>query len=274
MRFGTMQSVLGLPLPEAFAVAAELGFDGIELDWAEPAAADPGGTLGPERRAALRRAAALVGIEICSIAGHFHNEGGIGAADATVRRTGLAAIRSGIQLCQDLGARVLLVPFFFKGDIGDAEGVARLEVDLRELAPEAELANVTLGIEHTLPAAEAAGLIDRLGSSFIGDYWDMANVMGLGYDPLDEIRTLGSRLAQVHAKEWADDGGPAGTRAEPRFDLLNKRPFGFGSVPVGDVLRALKDVDYDGYVVLETGPSGENHGLARAALTLLRELQS
>ena len=53
MKFGAMQSVLGEPLPDAFAVAAELGFDGIEVDWNDPADAREGGSLGQERRGAL-----------------------------------------------------------------------------------------------------------------------------------------------------------------------------------------------------------------------------
>ncbi len=56
MKFGAMQSVLGEPLPDAFAVAAELGFDGMEVDWNDPADAREGGSLGPERRESLRDA--------------------------------------------------------------------------------------------------------------------------------------------------------------------------------------------------------------------------
>jgi sugar phosphate isomerase/epimerase len=270
MRFGTLQNVLNTPLPEVFDVAAILGFDGVEIDWNALADAQPGGSLGPDRREQLRAAAAQAGVEICSVAAHFHNQGGLGATEDAVRRSGRDAIRTGIRLCQDLGARVLLVPFFGPGTIHDAGGVSRLEADLRELAPEAELARVTLGIEHTLPAAEAAALIDRLGSPFIGDYWDMANAMGLGYDPLAEVRTLGSRLARVHAKEWHGEGGPAATQSTPRFDLLNTQPLGSGSVPIGDVIRALRDVGYDGYIVLETGSFGNHQESARAALALLQ----
>ena len=50
MKFGTLQSVLREPLPRVFGVAAELGFDGVELDWHDAAEARQGGTLGPEQR--------------------------------------------------------------------------------------------------------------------------------------------------------------------------------------------------------------------------------
>jgi hypothetical protein len=52
----------------------------------------------------------------------------------------------------------------------------------------------------------------------------MANGVACGYDAVADVHTLGKRLAQVHAKEFAHDGGVAGTRANPRFDLLNAKP--------------------------------------------------
>ncbi len=270
MKFGAMQSVLGEPLPDAFAVAAELGFDGMEVDWNDPADAREGGSLGPERRESLRAAAIEAGVEIISVAAHFHNRGGLADPEAEKQRMGLEAIREGIRLCQDLHARVLMVPFFGAGDIGGPDGVERLARNLNELAPEAELAKVTIAIEHTLPADQAVALLEGVGSPWIRDYWDMANALFVGYDPIQEIETLGHWLVQVHAKEFDGGNGPVASRAAPRWDGLNKKPFGQGQVPVREVLAALRRVGYDGYVVLETGAFGDHKASARAALDVLR----
>jgi L-ribulose-5-phosphate 3-epimerase len=179
-------------------------------------------------------------------------------------------VRAGLRLCADLGARVLLVPFFFKGDIGGHDGVERLRGHLRALAPEAEAAGVVIAIEHTLPAAETVALIDSVGSPNVATYWDMANGIALGYDPLDAIRALGPRIVQVHAKEFVADDGPPGTRERPRFDRLNAAPLGQGGVPLPAVLAALRAIGYDGWVVLETGTFGDHAASARAALEALR----
>ena len=268
MKFGTLQSVLEATLDDVFPIAAKLGFDGVELDWNDPADAQPGGPLAHERREALRSAARSAGVEIASVAAHFLNHGGLASAEH--ERMGVAAVQEGIRLCQDLGAQVLLVPFFSQGDIIGQEGIERLTRNLNVLAPEAELARVTLGVESMLPAHEVVALLDAVGSPFVGAYFDMANGMGLGYDPVKEVETLGRHIVQVHAKEFVAGDGPAGSRQKPRFDFLNKRPFGEGGVPVREIFQALHRAGYDGYIVLETGAFGDPQASARAALDVLR----
>ena len=271
MKFGTLQSVLGDPLPGVFAVAADLGFDGVELDWRDPAEAQPGGSLAPNRRLALRDMAQAAGVEICSVAAHFLNQPGLAAFDMKRRQWACDAVRAGIALCHDLGADLLLVPFFGEGEIETPQAAAFLAENLRNLAPIAAKAGVTLAIEHTLPAHRAVRLLDAVGSSAVGDYWDMANCLSLGYDPLDEIAQLGPRIARVHAKEYdAGENMPANPRPPQTYPGLNTRPFGQGRVPVAAILSALADIGYDGYIVLETGAFGDKHASARAALDHLR----
>ena len=121
-------------------------------------------------------------------------------------------MRAGIALCADLGARVLLVPFFGQAELKGGADVDQLARHLQALAPDAEAREVQLGIESTLPAAAVAALIDAVGSPAVGSYWDMGNAMWLGYEDVAEIETLGARIAAVHAKEFA---GPP--RRSPEF---------------------------------------------------------
>ncbi len=260
MKFGTLQNVIEQPLSTVFAVASELGFEGVEIDWYDVSEAQPDGPLAPENRATVRQAAAQAGVEIPSVAAHFLNHGG------------LDAVRAGIRLCTDLGATYLLVPFFGTAMMTGQQAVARLEANLRLLAPEAEAAGVTLAIEHTLRGDHTAALLDRVDSPFIGDYWDMANCMGLGYDPLEEIAQLGRHIVRVHAKEYHRGDAAPGRPEEPHFDGLNTKPFGQGDVPVAAVLSALQEAGYDSYVVLETGRFDDARRSAKAALFLLQQL--
>lgn len=270
MKFGVMQGVLGDPLPQVFQTAAQLGFNGVEVDWMCAEDAAEGKALGPEKRAALKAAAAAAKVEIPSVCAHFLNGGGLADPNPEKQRLGLEAVRAGLALCRGLGAHALLVPFFGGGDIGGADGAERLAGHLKTLASEAEKAQVSIGIEHTLPGAEAAALLAQVNSPRIADYWDMANCMGLGYDPVSEVKALSRHIVQVHAKEFAPDNGLQGTRSAPRFDRLNQKPFGQGTVPVREVLKALRQIGYDGYIVLETGAFGEKKASARAALDALK----
>ena len=270
MKFGTLQGVIEEPLSSVFSVAAKLGFAGVELDWNDFAQAQPGGLLAPENRQKIRQTAAQASVEIPSVAAHFLNQGGL--ADADKEAFGLEAVRSGIRLCADLGAGYLLVPFFGPAMIRDQKAISRLVENLQRLAPEAEAAGITLAIEHTLAGDVTAALLERVDSPFVGAYWDMANCMGLGYDPLEEIAQQGQHIARVHAKEYHQGDAPPGTPQSPHFAGLNTVPFGDGDVPVAEVLANLQQIGYDGYVVLETGKFEDAKLSAQAALSLLQEL--
>ena len=270
MKFGTLQNVIEQPLSTVFTVASELGFEGVELDWYDITESHPGGPLAPENRDSIRQAAAQARVDIPCVAAHFLNRGGL--AHPEKEAFGLDAVRTGIRLCIDLGAGYLLVPFFGPAMMRDEQAVARLETNLRRLAPEAEQAGVTLAIENTLRADQNAALLDRIDSPSVGNYWDMANCMGLGNDPLEEIAQLGSRIVRVHAKEYHQGDDSPGTPEEPHFAGLNAKPLGEGDVPLPAVLTALQQIGYDDYVVLETGKFDDAQRSAKAALTLLQQL--
>ena len=265
-----MQGVFGDELPELFSTASQMGFDGVELDWFDLNEVRAGAKLGPANRAAIKLAAREADVEIASVAAHFLNDGGLAHPDEAKQQVGLEAVRLGLALCHELGATVLLVPFFGAGDIGGPDGVERLERHLRELAPAAEKAKVTIAIEHSLPGAEAAALLKRVDSPCVADYWDMANCLAFGFNPLQEMDALAGHMAQVHAKEYCQGAGPKGLRAMPRYDGLNTKRFGEGDVPVERILAALREHNYKGYIVLETGAFGDKKASARAALDLLK----
>jgi L-ribulose-5-phosphate 3-epimerase len=269
MKYGTLQGVLGEPLETVFETAARLGFDGVELDWGALEDARGEGKLGPARRSGRKEAARRAGVEISSVAAHFLNRGGLGSADAAVQEAGLEAVRTGIALCADLGAEVLLVPFFGPGELQGGAEVEQLVGHLKTLAPEAEAQHVRLGVESTLPARAVAALVDAVASPWVGSYWDMGNAMWLGFDDLQEVEVLGKRIVAVHAKEFA--GPPRTAPGSPNG--LNARPFGEGEVPLQAVIDALRRTGYEerfGYLTLETGAFGDPLGSAQKALEVLR----
>lgn len=270
MKFASMQGVLGEALPEVLFTARELGFDGIELDWNRPEDIQANGALAPEKRAAIRQAARKAGIEIHAVCAHFLNGGGIASEDPDVQAKGMRAVRDGLRLAQDVGATALLVPFFGGAEIANEAAVERLVGHLKTLAPEAEASGVTIAIEHSLRGDAVAKVLDAVNSPYVGDYWDMANCMSIGYDPLEEIQMLGRHIVRVHAKEF--QGEITKNRQPGSYPGLNTVPFGQGNVPVAEVLSTLRKIGYDGYITLETGSFDNHHAAARDALQVLQSL--
>lgn len=274
MNYGTMQNVLNADIGAVCHQAAALGYTSVELDWNNAADALPGGRMSPSMRDMITKNAAMNDITIASVAAHFLNAGNIASADPAVVARAMRDIRRGIQLCADIGARVLLVPFFYDADIIGADGMTRVVRNLRVLAPDATAAGVILGVESTLSAADNLALVQAVESPAVRIYWDMANGMAVGYDPVADARALAPVICQVHAKEFVRDGGPSGTRTHPRFDKLNAAALGSGDVPLREVLAALRAGGFTGHIICETGRYGTVQASAAADLAALQRAAS
>jgi L-ribulose-5-phosphate 3-epimerase len=219
--------------PAAFAVAKEIGLDGVQVSL---------GTAANNmqlRQAAVqdryRVAARAAGLEVASLAiGELNN-----VPYKQDPRT-VAWVSECIDACQALGVRVVLLAFFAKGDLlGDQAGIDEVVRRLKAVAPKAEKANVVLGIESWLNAGQHLEILNRVGSPAVQVYYDVCNSNDRGYDIYKEIRQLGKRICEFHAKE-------------------NGSLLGQGKVDFHKVRAAMEDIGYSGWIQIEGAvPSGQ-----------------
>ncbi|HZW32523.1 MAG TPA: sugar phosphate isomerase/epimerase family protein [Isosphaeraceae bacterium] len=240
MRYAAMDGTLGRRQQTAEAVlplAGEAGLAGVEVSLRSDYTADP--LWSPDGARAVRARARALGLEIPSLALLMLNDGGFTGDEAT-RARARAIVRRGIDLARELGAGIILLPFFGAGAITDERGIAQVIEELRALAPTAEESGVRLGIETTLPAPTVVGILAAVSSPAVTAYFDVANAVWLGYDPVDELETLqaAGALPQIHIKDIQERPGDRGP--------------GEGRVPYPQVARALRRLGYDGYLVFET----------------------
>ncbi|HMA53345.1 MAG TPA: TIM barrel protein, partial [Acidobacteriota bacterium] len=99
-------------------------------------------------------------------------------------------------------------------------------------APKAEARGIVLALESYLSAADNLKILARVGSPAVQVYYDVGNSQDVGYPILDEIRELGSRIVEVHAKDAKD-------------------LYGKGSMDFPAVRKALEGIGYKGWFVLE-----------------------
>src|SRR5688572_2376037 len=161
VRFGAMEGSLKSHAGEngvrdVFALARDAGLDGVELGFRAGYADDPLWREDCAREAA--KIAGEDGVAIPSIAVLMLNQGSFAGDDAT-RAAARSAVRQGIDVATWLGARTMLLPFFGVGKIEGAGAVDKVIEDCRALAPAAEHAGVTLGLETTLPAPQVVELV-------------------------------------------------------------------------------------------------------------------
>jgi len=172
---------------------------------------------------------------------------------------GPAWLEQSIDAAKELGAGVILVAFFGKGSLLQAGELKKDDVDvvvqrLKAAAPRAKQAGVILGIENTLSARQNAEILERIGHDSVRVYYDVGNSSGQGYDVPAEIRFLKDRIAIFHFKDGRNYLGEGKIRFEP-------------------VAAAIKDIGYQGWIVMETSnPSGDPVADAKRNGAYIRKL--
>jgi sugar phosphate isomerase/epimerase len=218
-----------------FERAHRVGFAGVEVVLQRD-------DLRSRRLESLRRAMETTGVEIPSLVLGVHNEdGGIADADPAVAARAADQTRTAIAWAAELGADVVLVPFFLRGELVERADVGRCAAGFAALCPTAAAVGVTLCYEGTLPAEAVLELAHLVDSPAFGCYFDLANPVVSGLDPATEARRLGRLVRRVHFKD-------ARTR---RGDC---QP-GLGRVDYAECARALTQIGYEGWLVLETPPA-------------------
>lgn len=214
--------------PTALELARRIGLDGVQVSLGTEA--NDMHLRRPEVQQRYREAARQSGASVLSLAiGELNN-----IPYKRDPRT-IPWVRDSIGVCRAMGCRVILLAFFHHNDLrDDPAGTDETVRRLKEVAPLAEKSGVILGIESWLSAEDHARIIDRVGSSAVQVYYDVANSTERGYDIFREIRWLGKKgwICEVHLKE-------------------NGTLLGQGRVDFRKVRAALDDIGYRGALQIE-----------------------
>jgi sugar phosphate isomerase/epimerase len=212
--------------PAALALAGELGLEGVQVSLTS--AGEDLAMKSKSLQKAFQDAARKTGVAITSFAIPELNDVPLQSDPRAEKWVG-----EGIDVCKAMGIKIILVPFFGKADLkNNPGGVDSVIAVLKRLASKAEKAGVVLALESTLDAGEHLKIIDGVGSPSVRVYYDVGNSHDAGYDIYAEIRSLGSRICEFHAKDTKD-------------------LYGKGIMDFNAVRRAMEGIRYQGWLVLE-----------------------
>ncbi len=242
------------PIVEAMSEAKEMGYDAIELCIGDE------GELNVNSKKKqcemLVRLAKRIGIKISSVASGVYWGYNFSSDSAQKRNKCLSACKKMIQITQWLGTDALLyipgaVDVFFDPEsevIPYDVAWKRMTEYTKKLLPTAEKAGVCLCVENVWnklfqSPLELAQFVDQFKSKYVGVYFDVGNVLKMGY-PEQWIRILGKRIKRVHFKDFKLAVGTA----DGFCDLLE------GDVNWPAVIDALNDIKYKKSVTAEMIP--------------------
>jgi len=238
MKYGIRDGMLKTSPENVFTLAKEIGFDGVEYCIGDNYAdsllwqAD-----GAEKLKALADAA---GIEISSLSPGVFSSRHPAVDDPEKRAEGRKLLTHVIEVCPPLDTKAILAPMFPRdfNEWSDEKWQSLID-GLKPLAEVAEKHEVVLALETMFNADQISMVVDSIGSPCVKVYYDTGNLTNRGYDAPAEIRQLGDRMGMIHAKD------------------TDRKMLGEGGVDFKGVSDAIRDIGYDGYIVLET-PVGDD----------------
>ena len=225
---------------DIYSMAKDLGFDGIEVRGLGNDIFDASKNMpfSPRLLPATKQKLRALRLTIpCLSSGCCLRDG------ATVET--VAEVRAYIEAAESIGTPYVRV----LGDLnpapdGDVDDEAVLAA-LRALLPYAEEKGVTLLVETNGVYSDTArlrALLDRAPSDNVGALWDVHHPYRFaGESPEKTVQNLGMYIKHVHIKDSAvtADGS------------VEYRLMGEGDLPVDDIMRSLRSVNYEGFLSLE-----------------------
>lgn len=254
-------------LRDSFLLAKSAGFEGIEVALAEDGEINLNATT--DELLAIKSLANECGLSLYSVASGLYWKYSLTSDDEKQREKAKEIVKKQIEVASVLGCDTILVipgavSVSFAPELGVIDYAAAYERSLaavKELAPYAENLKVSIGLENVwnnflLSPLEFGDFIDKVGSPYVGSYFDVGNVVYSGY-PEHWIRILGKRIKKVHFKDYRKGVGSL----DGFVDLLA------GDVNYPAVIAAFNEIGYDGWVTAEMIPPYKYHSEAIIANT-------
>lgn len=243
-----------MKLDDAFRLAADAGFDGVEVALAEDGEVNLETTDEELKR--IAESARKNGIELYSVASGLYWKYSLTSDDEAIRNKTKEIVKKQLKTASVLGCdTILVVPGAVSCSFAPELGVVSYDTvyerslsAIKELAPFAEECGVSIGVENVwnnflLSPLEMRNFIDEVGSEYVGSYFDVGNVLITGY-PEHWIKILGKRIKKVHFKDFKTATGTL----DGFCDLLS------GDVNYPAVMSALGEIGYDNWVTAEMVP--------------------
>jgi D-psicose/D-tagatose/L-ribulose 3-epimerase len=219
-----------------FEMLKATGFDGVEI---------PLFDRETEKYAELRGRLEQIGLQPLAVSARGADENPL-SEDPAIRAEALAATKANLDSAAALGAPLLCGPLgaplaVFSGSAPTGEEKQRAIAYLQEVGPYAEERGVTIALEYlnrfemylTNTAADLAELVRAVGHPRIRMMYDTFHAHIEEKDPAEALRACADVLVHVHVSE--------SDRSTP----------GAGQVAWDDTFGAIREIGYDGWVVIE-----------------------
>ena len=246
---------------EEFRVAAELGLQEIEFIF-DYDRYEENPLWTSQGIAALKEVIKETGVRVHSICfDYFMRRAFFKVPEIerqAVREENRKMIEQVLLAMYEIGAELIEIPLVDDSSMKSLQEKKMFAEFLLEVVDSAR-EEFRFGLETDLPPKEFLAYLIQLNHPRVGANYDSGNSSGLGYDPYEEVTTLGDKILNIHIKDRVYQGTTVA--------------LGTGSADFEKFFRGLKEISYKGAFIMQAarGEEGKELESVRSQIQFVKE---
>jgi len=153
------------------------------------------------------------------------------------QKENLVVLKKLIEHAHIIGIKILEIPLVDSSSIKNIEEEKQLVINLVKVIQYAEDLGISIGLETDYSPQKSIKLLENFESENIVLNYDVGNSASLGFNPKEELAILGKYIKNIHIKDRKLNGSTV--------------PFGDGDVDFDLFFSTLKDINYNGDLILQ-----------------------
>ncbi len=247
-------------------LAADLGFDFVEISIDESKERLARLDWGADRRNDLKRAVEKANIPVLDLCLSAHRKYALGSADENIRGEALNIFYKAIDFAADIGIRIIqLAGYYVYYEPENEQSIDRYRAGLESGLAYAERMGVMLALEnvdghHVNSIHRAIKFVEEFDSPWFQLYPDIGNLTEQGLNVSEELEIGKGHIVAVHVKDV-------------KKGEVRRIPFGEGLVDFVAAFKKLKTMDFKGPVLIEmwNDDSPESTNIVSKSLEFVKE---
>ena len=190
------------------------------------------------------------GVRVSSICADYYMSEMLVTLDGAANEKVVSHLAWLISQSKKLNVNHIVLPFVDASSLASQTHVETVTKILRFVIPHAVRHEVEIHLEADLSPKLFRKLLKEIDHPSVRVKFDIGNSAALGYDPIEELRELSPYLGSIHVKDRLLGGGSV--------------PLGSGNADFKTCFRLLKNIGYDGCLILQAarGEIGQELKLA------------
>lgn len=157
----------------------------------------------------------------------------------------ISILKKLINNCNIVGINIIEIPLVDNSSLKNKKQIDEFKKNLLKILNYSKKKKVRISLETDLQPRKFLKLIESFSPAKVYANFDMGNSAALNYDPENEIEILKNHIINVHIKDRLTGGSTV--------------PLGEGNVDFKKVFKKLKNIKYNGELILQTARKDLNH---------------